>query len=304
MDTCFLYTSVLKFQPNRPEPGFGSDVVMLDLEDAVHASAKDEARDTLAALDLRDLVARGQRFGVRINSVRTIEGIRDLDAVYRACASGRLPIRYLQMPKARSREDVVLCRSLFAPLRLTPALKFFPLVETPEGLNNVEGIAEVSDVMLFGQADITNAMYKPNAAYLAQARGRFCVACAQFRIPPIDTRLFEEIQDMDRFEAGCREARDEGFFGKAIIHPKQVEPVRRAFAIDREELASYRSTIREYESQGAGFAIRDGAVVAPPFVAKARLMLELFEEGEAPEGSGRPGAGDRAAHTDDDGDTR
>lgn len=280
MDRCFLYTSALRFDPSRSDPGFGADVVMIDLEDAVHASAKDDARARLASLDLRPLVARGLRFGVRVNALSTIEGLRDLDAVHRGVAGGALAIDYLQPPKVGSREEVAICRSIAGAM--ARPLRLFPIVETPEGVDDVEAIARESDLLLFGQADVTAAMYRPNEAWLAQARGRFCVACARARIYPVDTKLFEEIQDMSRFEAGCRDAQAEGFMAKAIVHPRQVPVVKRVFAVDPTEIARHRATIADYERADAGFRIVDGAVIAPPFVAKARRMLELYGALEAP----------------------
>ncbi|WNZ58756.1 aldolase/citrate lyase family protein [Myxococcus sp. MxC21-1] len=283
MTICFLYTSVLRFDPTRDDPGFGSDVVMIDLEDAVHAASKAKARQRLAELDLRALTQRGRRFGVRINHLASLDGIRDLDAVCRGHEEGRLPIEYLQIPKVRSHHEVVLCRSVMEKLK---GVKLFPIVETPEGMDDIERIASVSDLLLFGQADITATMYRPNEAYLAQARGRFCVACARYGIPPVDTKLFEEVEDMARFEAACRESKNEGFMAKAIIHPNQVPIVKKVYSVPSAELETYQRTISSYEAAANGFAIVDGSVIAPPFVAKARLMLDYYTSQQA---SGSPG---------------
>jgi citrate lyase subunit beta/citryl-CoA lyase/(S)-citramalyl-CoA lyase len=274
MDVSFLFTSILKFKRELDDPGYGSDVVVLDLEDAIHVSAKAEARKTLAELDLRELVERGRRFAVRVNAVPSIDGIRDLDALYTGCEKGRLPIDYLNVPKVSSGEDLVFCRSVIQAL--SSRIKLLPLVETPDGLNNVEDIARFSDAMMFGQADMTNAMYRPNEAYLRYARGRFCVACAREGIPAVDTMGFENISDMAVFEKVCLEAKEEGFTSKSIIHPRQVPVVNKVFAVPREEIEKYRSIVTRYEENRDGFAIMDGQVIAPPFVARAQMMLRLY----------------------------
>lgn len=273
MDVCFLSMPVLKFDPARDDPGFGCDVVMLDLEDSIHVSAKAEARRRLAALDLRGIVERGQRFGVRVNSIASIDGVRDLDAVYTGCESGRLAIDYLQIPKVRSHHDLALCRSVLAGL--PRAVRLFPIVEIPEGVTAVEEIAAHSDIMLFGMEDMSASMYRPNEAYLGQARGRFCVTCAREGIPAIDTKGGMNIADMAAFERACADGKDEGFTGRSVIHPNQIPVVRRVFAASAEEIDQWRRIVAAYARNESGFTIVDGQVIAPPFVAKAEKMLRL-----------------------------
>jgi (S)-citramalyl-CoA lyase len=275
MDNCFLYTPMLRFNQGLDDPCFGSDVVMLDLEDSTHFSAKAEARRTLMRLDLRELVARGCKFGVRINSMNTIDGIRDLDAVYTGLEAGTLAIEYLQVPKAGSAEDLVRCRAVVADLSLP--LKLFPLVETPEGVEHVDEIAAESDAMLFGHVDMAASMYQPNAAYIAYARGRFCIACARAGIPAIDTTGgIEYIDDLAGWERGCRSAKEEGFTGKSMIHPKHVAITKKVFAVSPEEIENFRQTIIRYTANEAGFTMIDGRVIAPPFVHRAKMMLQLY----------------------------
>lgn len=274
MHACFLYTSVLKFNPFRNDPWYDSDVVMIDLEDSVHSSEKEKARKALSQLDLRKLVHKNKKFGVRINNLNSMDGVRDLDVVFRGIENGLLSIEYLQIPKVNSHYDVLRCRSYIKELPVP--IKIFPIVETPEGVADVEKIASVSDVLLFGQADITSMMYRPNTAYLDQARGRFCVACAQAKICPVDTILFEEISDMNKFEIACKKSKEEGFMGKAIIHPRQVPIVKKVFSVPLKEIEEYRLLVDQYENATTGFQLNGSSVIAPPFVAKAKLILEYY----------------------------
>jgi citrate lyase subunit beta/citryl-CoA lyase/(S)-citramalyl-CoA lyase len=103
------------------------------------------------------------------------------------------------------------------------------------------------------------------------------VAAARHRIQAIDTNSFE-IHDMAAFEKDCLIAKEAGFTGKAAIHPNQVEGINRLFSVAEEAVADYRSTIDTYDNSGIGFALKDGKVLAPPFVAKARLMLSCYDK--------------------------
>jgi citrate lyase subunit beta/citryl-CoA lyase/(S)-citramalyl-CoA lyase len=114
---------------------------------------------------------------------------------------------------------------------------------------------------------------------MCYARGRFCVACASYGIDAIDTASVGAgiaIDDMVAFEQECIEGRNEGFTAKAVIHPVQVSIVKRVFEISKDELEKHGETIRKYEESKLGFALNGTDVIAPPFVARARMMLSLY----------------------------
>lgn len=277
MKVSYLNTSVLKFNPSLNDPGFGSDAVILDLEDGVHNSAKAKARKVLSELDLTQLARKNLSFGVRMNVLSSIEGIRDIDVIYTCCETGSLAIDFVQIPKVHSHYDVLLCKELLG--KLPNFIKIIPIIETPDAIENVDRIAAVSDAMMFGQVDMAASMYQVNKAYLAYARGRFCVACAKMGIAAIDTALVSsdmDLTDMNDFNKECVSGQSEGFTAKAVIHPAQIPIVNKIFSISENELEQYRSVIRCYEETEVGFSLVDGTVIAPPFVSRAKMMLKLY----------------------------
>lgn len=278
MDISYINTSLLKFNPQADDPSFGSDVVILDLEDSVHTRHKEHARNMLATLDLRPLLAIGIRFGVRINSLMSLAGLQDLCALIAFLREMPTSIAFVQLPKVESDFEVTLCRSILNENTL--ALNIIPIIETPKGVEHLEQIAAISDAMMFGRVDMTASMYRSNATYLAYARGRFCAACAQQGISAIDTANFDssaDIMDLTAFELDCLEGRAEGFTARAVVHPAQVAIVKGVFAMPDEELQTYRSTIAAYADAQTGFSIVNGSIIAPPFVARARKMLQLYQ---------------------------
>ncbi len=278
MDISYINTSVLKFNPHAEDPSFGSDAVILDLEDSVHVRCKDNARGMLATLDLGPLLARGMRFGIRINSLMSLVGLQDLCALIAFFCKSPASIAFVQLPKVESDFEVTLCRSVLNENAL--ALNIIPIVETTKGVEHLEQIAALSDAMMFGRVDMTASMYRSNAAYLAYARGRFCAACAQHGISAIDTANFgsgADIMDLVAFEQDCLDGLAEGFTARAVVHPAQVAIVNRVFSMPDQELQTYRSTIAAYAEAQTGFSVVNGSVVAPPFVARARKMLRLYQ---------------------------
>lgn len=282
MDTCYLNTSVLKLDTGLHDPSFGSGVVIIDLEDAVHVAHKQAARATLAALDLSGPSARAVRFGVRINSLMGLDGLRDLSVLAdwvraRHLQSGASPISFVQLPKVESRFELDLCRAALRDLPQMPEV--IPIIETPGGVARLDEIAAASDAMMFGRVDMSASMYRANRSWLAYARGAFCVACARYAIPAIDTAGFgnvADIKDSAAFEADCLDGRAEGFTARAVVHPAQVPVVKRVFAMDPDELRGYRMTIAAYDEADTGFSVSNGNIVAPPFVARARKMLRVY----------------------------
>lgn len=53
--------------------------------------------------------------------------------------------------------------------------------------------------------------------------------------------------------------------------------MKRVFAVMSDELDAYRTTIAAYANAPTGFSVVDGNIVAPPFVARANMMLRLYD---------------------------
>lgn len=274
MHVSYLYTPALRVDSliaNRQN--LVADAVVVDLEDSIHVTAKADARARVAELDVSPLTERGIRVGIRINTIASADGLKDLDLLLQLGARGRAPFSFVLLPKVNHASEVVVYRTLLSTWKDPPDL--YPFIETPDAVDNADGIAAVSDGLAFGQADLVAAMYSPNESYINHARARMCVAAARFKIPAIDTNSFE-IEDMKRFESECAAARCYGFTAKAAIHPRQVPAINSVFAVSPETIARYRALIDAYHSSDVGFALVEGQVIAPPFVAKARNMLEFY----------------------------
>ncbi len=278
MDTCYLNTSVLKYNPNLEDPTYGCDAIILDLEDGVHISKKEEARAQLRTIDLSP-IDQCTTIGIRINTIQSIEGIRDLDTIFSLLKDQHINIDFVQIPKVEAIEDILLFRNIYK--EILPKVKVIPIVETPKGMDAVNQIASVSDAMMFGQVDMEASLYGQNEAYLAYQRGKFCAACANHRIPAIDTaaiRNEESIRDLDTFAEACTKSKKEGFIAKAVVNPKQIPIVKRVFDRYQNDLEKYTKTINAYENSEIGFSILEKEIIAPPFVAKAKMMLELYSD--------------------------
>lgn len=252
-----------------------ADGVIVDLEDSVHVNAKAAAREKVARFDFSPLTKLGLRLAIRINTMCSFDGLRDLEMLRGRYERGDCAIGAVLLPKINHASEVRVYRSLFDSVKQRPRLISF--IETLEAVENADAIAAVSDALCFGQADLGAQMYSPHPVFLDYARTRMCAAAARYQIQCIDTSSFE-IHDMVKFERECAAAKECGFTAKVAIHPIQVEPINRVFGVSGEVLAGYQRLIDAYVNADVGFALKDGQVVAPPFVAKARMMLAAYEK--------------------------
>jgi citrate lyase beta subunit len=276
MDVCYFYTPALRLDSLlRKGRELKADMLVIDLEDATHLHAKDEARRKVASFDFGALDAFGMKIAVRINSLASFHGIEDLRLLRSLYESKKCSLGHVLVPKINHANDVKTYRSLFQSLPFVP--KIYSFIETVEAVDNAEAIAAVSDALCFGQADLSAEMYSPNAAFLEYARARLCIAAAKHLIPAIDTNSFD-IENMASFRQECFVSKAVGFTGKAAIHPDQVVQIKEVFAGTAEMADKYRSSIDAYFASQEGFVIRNGEVIAPPFIAKARRMLKFYEK--------------------------
>jgi citrate lyase beta subunit len=275
---CFFYTPALRIA-SVVKVGARADVMqVLDLEDSIPARSKAAARACLAAVDLSGTGLPG--VAVRLNSIETPDGLADMRMFLDLGGQvGGVPVRAVLAPKVAAGRDVAIYRSLLSGLPEPPEICSF--VETVDAVENAFDIAAASDGLCFGQADLVSEMYAPDESYLAHARARLCVAAAKYGLPAIDTNSFE-LWDTEVIRAQSQAAKRCGFTGKAAIHPTQIDVIVETFSVDPSELDGYARTIKDYESDANGFAVSKDRVLAPPFVAKARRMLAIFDPSGGP----------------------
>jgi citrate lyase subunit beta/citryl-CoA lyase len=242
----------------------GADRVILDLEDAVAADAKAEARQRLSGATIPSAVP----VYVRVNGHGTGWFADDV-----AVAAG-LPIAGVMLPKASTAEEVA---ALAAALPESHAI--VALVETALGLWNVLEIARAPRVerLAFGAMDLQLDLgMDGGVTELAYARSRIVLASRVAGIgAPIDV-VSAVIDDEARIEAEAREGRRFGFGGKMCIHPRQIAPTHAAYRPSAGEIAWARGLLdalaaRPAEERGA-FSYQ-GGMVDRPVIDRARQIL-------------------------------
>jgi citrate lyase subunit beta/citryl-CoA lyase len=242
----------------------GADAVILDLEDAVQSTQKDQAREAVAAW-----LSLEHDAYVRINGMGTPWFERDLEVV------GMPGVLGVVLPKTEQPEQIAQVAAC-----LTDQTRVLPLIETAYGVWNVLALAQAPRVerLAFGSIDFQLGMgISGGHEELLYARSRLVLASHVAGIlPPLDG-VTATLGDLARLRSDVEHARRLGFGGKLCLHPKQLEPVRRGFEPTASEIAWARRVLEAAEAADVGALQLDGQMVDRPVIVRARAILAQLD---------------------------
>ena len=82
--------------------------------------------------------------------------------------------------------------------------------------------------------------------------------------------------DASVVEAEARRARDMGFGGKLLIHPKQIAPAKAVFRPSQDEY-DWACRVIKAVAESASAVQLDGAMVDVPVIKRAEAIIHDFE---------------------------
>jgi len=249
----------------------GADAVIVDLEDAVPAAQKDDARRHAVSWLTSERTADGAIRCLRVNGLRTAAGLRDVLAL----VDGGVAPDFVVVPKAESAEELALLDAVLAgpcgPIR------FLPLVETARALEAAVAIAAAPRVagLVLGGADLAADLgaemsWEP----LFAARARIVQAAATAGVAAIDVPHLT-LGDAGTLRDETERVRRLGFTGKLAIHPDQVATIHAAYAPTDADVERARRVTAAVEAAGGGVVVVDGRMVDAPVVRAAARTLAL-----------------------------
>ena len=279
----------LLFVPGDSERKFarakdcGADALILDLEDSVAASEKDNARTRVAGL-IEPVAKRAWTFTVRVNALDTGLTLEDLAAVVRPGLDALL------IPKVNRAADLerIGCYldALEAKAGMGPGSVKLAIVatETPTAMFALGSYAPAHPRLIaltWGAEDLSAALgatdnKEPDGSWtfpyqLARAQCLFAASAAE--VAPIDT-IYADFRDLEGLERDCRRSRRDGFVGRLAIHPDQVATINRCYAPSEAEVAHARKIVAAFDANpGSGALGMDGQMVDLPHLKAARKIL-------------------------------
>jgi len=298
----FVPPHVDKVTAKLPELINQVDVVLGNLEDAIPADAKEAARSGFIRMaQANDFGATG--LWTRINALNSPWALDDITQLV-AEVGNKLDV--IMLPKVEGPWDIHYLDQLLAQLEARHAIKrpilIHAILETAQGVNNVESIATASPRMhgmSLGPADLAASRGMkttrvggghPDYAVLADAgaegkRGKFqqdlwhyttakmVDACTAAGIKPF-YGPFGDFADPAGCEAQFRNAFLMGCAGAWSLHPSQIGIAKRVFSPDPAEVATARKIIAAMPD-GTGAAMIDGKMQDDATWKQAKVMVDL-----------------------------
>ena len=256
-----------------------ADALSFDLEDAVAAERKAEARGAVAEFVASEGVRDAAKVViVRVNAPGTLEFEDDLAAV------ARTGVALLNLPKIESADALqaaaVLVEHAEAKNGVDQPIRLLVNIETPKALANAAAIAaahpRVAGLQL-GLGDLFGpyGIDRRDAANVHAAMFAVRMAAAQADVFALDG-AYPDLDDASGFTAEAGMARRLGFAGKSCVHPRQVALANAAFAPSEQELEAARRIVaaaRQATAQGNGVCVVDGRMIDLPYLKQAQALL-------------------------------
>lgn len=251
------------------------DGVCVDLEDAVAPDEKDAARERTLPLFADTSPTDAKLAILRINSLRTRDGLKDMLAVL----DSDTPPPALLLPKVDYASEVLWAEELL--VTANRPVELYALIETNLGLENVFDIARSTPLLkclVFGAADMSAALNAKNAwAPLIYARSRVQHAAASAGIDVIDVPHLD-LEDEEGLRHDARAGQALGFAGKFAIHPRQVEVINEAYTPSAEEVTYAQKVIAAFEKEPSGLLVVDGKLIEKPVLRAIQRTLAIAKQ--------------------------
>ncbi len=251
------------------------DGVIVDLEDAVGAHQKEEARENL--IRFGEAQAAGRRlFLVRVNAVGTPWFAEDLQAALRAGPDG------IVLPKVESASEIATLSGALDRIGDAAGVAILAMVESPLGVLNLREVASASPRMaglILGSNDLLKdigGVATPGREALMTTIGMTVLTARAYGLACLDT-VYNAFNDADGFRAECDHGRMMGFDGKTLIHPNQIDAANAVFGPTEVEVDLARRKIAAFEqarAEGAGITVFEGEMLEELHVNAARALLD------------------------------
>lgn len=251
------------------------DGVCVDLEDAVAPDEKDAARERTLPL-FADTSPTDRKLAIlRINSLRTRDGLHDMLAVL----DSDTPPPALLLPKIDNASEVLWAEELLLTARRP--VELYALIETNLGLKNVFDIAHSTPLLkclVFGAADMSAALNAKNEwAPLIYARSRVQHAAAAAGVDVIDVPHLD-LEDEEGLRHDAHAGQALGFAGKFAIHPKQVAAINEAYTPSADAIAYAQKVVAAFEKEPSGLLVVDGKLIEKPVLRAIQRTLAIAKQ--------------------------
>ncbi|MDY0150880.1 MAG: CoA ester lyase [Candidatus Cloacimonas sp.] len=260
-----------------------ADVLLLDIEDSVQP----ESNKAIARQKIAEWVSSGKLADYylfpRVNDRESGHLLKDVHAL---TIDG---IHGFMYPKAKKGEDIYFFDKLLETIEYEKKIpigtfKIIPLIEMSAAVLNAQEICQASKrvvAIAFGCEDFISdlegvhdhagdSIYVPRAMIAMAARANGVI--------PIDT-VHINVHDLEDLEKNLILAKNLGFEGMLVLHPKEIELVHKFFSPSEKEYQDALEMLSLYEESridNKGVAVKNGKFIGPPMVIAADKTIKKY----------------------------
>lgn len=260
-----------------------ADAIVLELEDAIPYSKKNEARDcSFKALTSYDF--RGKEKVVRINPYTSEHGREDVRVLLPAKPDA------LRLTKCESPEYILGLDKIVTDFEKQNGLphngiEFILTIESPLGIINAYELAKCTDRITaigLGAGDLTCSMdidriLEKDTLQLLYAKQKLVMDGKAAGVQVIDTTIIS-LDDMDNFvEYDTTFIKNLGFTGRSVSMLSHIDIINKCFTPSQHELMLAKKIIQAYENNmdtGKSDIFVDGHFVDPGIADRSKRMLK------------------------------
>lgn len=258
---------------------YNEDMLIYDMEDSVPASEKDAARLLIYQM-LKEHRPKDKYVVIRVNGIYSEYLEDDLQAAVRANPD------CIRIPKVEYAREVQNISRRIAEIEEKVGLEVGKIelicnIESYMGVLNAREIAE-SDPRVVALAtaaeDLTaslKAQRTKKGLEVFYARNAVLLACRAAGVDALDI-VFSDINDEEGLREDAALAKNLGFDGKTVVHPRQIDIVNSYFTPSMKEIKyalRVLDAVEKGKNEGKGAVTLDGGMIDKPMELRALTTL-------------------------------
>ena len=248
----------------------GGDAIIVDLESTVAPAYKKRARESAGEFFRQPPQQDFLRI-LRINSPRTVEGLRDLLALHESSDQPDAIV----MPKCESADEIGVVADVLDGSQSTVGI--IPMVELARGVfaaDRMAGAHERVCGLFLGGGDLAADLGAEGAwENLLYARSRMVAAAASTGVAAVDVPYFKA--DKAGLQREATASRKLGMTGKAALHAAQLTAINTVFTPAPAAVAHAHAVIDVCAASGTHPPALNGHVVEPAMLREAERVLAI-----------------------------
>lgn len=260
----------------------GADMLALDLEDSCQPlENKQLGRDTILKF-LNEGLLEGHKVFPRVNDRESGELLKD---VYQLTLLGITGFIY---PKCTNGQDIYFIGKLLETIEYEKHIpvgyfKLIPLIETTGAVANINEVCESCPERIiavgFGAEDYMSDLggrHNEGGNSIFSARAIIANAAKAHDIVPLDI-VHMKVHDLEDLEREMNVARDLGYEGKMLVHPKEIPLCHQCFSPSEEQINWAKEIVflsEQAVKEGRGVAYMNNKFIGPPMLKMAKEVLK------------------------------